>query len=99
MSGDSNVARKMYENEGELKAISERVHGLEVRMEQRLDRVEKDIDDLRGDVRGVDKNVREIRDAVVENKGKWKGLLMVGTISGAVGSAITLIAKFGAAFK
>lgn len=64
------------------------VHG------SRLERLEDDLDNIRDDLRAINKSLQDIRDVLMQAKGGWKTLVMVGGIGGAVGAFLAKVLPF-----
>lgn len=64
------------------------VHG------SRLDRLEDDLKELKRIVEEGNRGIRDIRDIIMQTKGGWKTLMIVGGVAGTVGAAVAKLLPF-----
>lgn len=57
--------------------------------QQDIGALKKGVDNLEKQFDAMQKDIREMRDLMQNVKGGWKMLLMLGTISAALGAAVT----------
>ena len=60
----------------------------------RLDRLESDIRDLRHAVEAGNRDIRDIRDFMLQTKGGWRALAAAGVIGGGISATITKLLPF-----
>lgn len=62
------------------------------KMEARLDSLDRELGEVKDTIGGVQKDVRAIRDVVLQAKGSWRTLVIISGVSAAMGAFVTKIA-------
>lgn len=62
--------------------------------EQQIGALQADVENVKDDISEIKGDVREMRDILMRAQGSWKTLVILGTISAALGALITKAAAW-----